>query len=53
MKFYADGNRTQQLNDHLEGVSQKAASFAECFQCRQWGHSLGKWHDLGKFSDGL
>ena len=53
MKFYADGNRTQQLNDHLEGVSQKAASFAEYFKCRQWGHLLGKWHDLGKFSDGF
>jgi len=53
MKFYADGNRTQQLNDHLEGVTQKAASFAEYFKCRQWGHLLGKWHDLGKFSDGF
>lgn len=44
------------LEDHLREVGEGgeympgAAGFAEAFSARPWGHLLGLWHDLGKYS---
>jgi len=51
MKFYADGNKRQELMTHINGVSKNAAAFADDFASRAWGSLLGDWHDLGKFTE--
>jgi CRISPR-associated endonuclease/helicase Cas3 len=38
------------LLDHLDKVSQSAATRADVFGARLWGDVLGKCHDLGKLS---
>jgi len=39
----------QLLQDHLGGVADRAAQFAEAFGAGGWGKLAGLWHDLGKF----
>ncbi len=38
------------LADHLNLVAELAAQFADKFSAGDWGHVLGLWHDLGKYS---
>jgi CRISPR-associated endonuclease/helicase Cas3 len=38
------------LEDHLQAVEDRAASFAEVIGASEWGRLLGRWHDLGKYS---
>ncbi len=40
----------QPLADHLLGVADRAAEFAEAFGASDWGRLAGRMHDLGKFS---
>jgi CRISPR-associated endonuclease/helicase Cas3 len=51
MEFYADGNKSQTLITHIEGVKKNASLFSEAFGCGAWGAILGDWHDLGKFME--
>ena len=51
MDFYADGNKTQKLMTHIDGVRNNASLFAKAFECEAWGAILGDWHDLGKFME--
>ncbi len=57
MSFYAhtlDGSSEsewQTVEDHLEGVSKLAGSFASAFGSEKWGEIVGLWHDLGKYSN--
>ncbi|OPX99231.1 MAG: Reverse gyrase [Syntrophorhabdus sp. PtaB.Bin006] len=51
MEFYADGNKSQKLMLHIEGVRNNASTFSETFGCKAWGALLGDWHDLGKFME--
>ena len=39
------------LDRHLEEVSALAADFADAFGAAEWGRVLGRWHDLGKYSE--
>ncbi len=39
----------QTLENHLRGVAERAAKFAEVFNARDWGYLVGLWHDLGKY----
>lgn len=39
------------LEKHLDGVSRKAAEFAGAFGAAEWGSVVGRWHDLGKYSE--
>jgi CRISPR-associated endonuclease/helicase Cas3 len=39
----------QTLENHLRGVAECAAKFAEVFGARDWGYIAGLWHDLGKY----
>lgn len=39
------------LERHLVEVADLAAEFASTFRAKDWGHQLGQWHDLGKYSD--
>jgi CRISPR-associated endonuclease/helicase Cas3 len=39
------------LEDHLRDTASSARDFASAFGCGDWGHLVGLWHDLGKFSD--
>ena len=41
----------QPLQDHLDAVAAMAAEFASAFDADEWGHTLGAWHDLGKYSE--
>ena len=41
----------QDLLEHLEGVSRRAADSGECFDAGGWAGLAGLWHDLGKYSD--
>lgn len=43
--------RWEPLERHLEEVSQLAGEFAAAFGAAAWGMLLGRWHDLGKYSD--
>jgi CRISPR-associated endonuclease/helicase Cas3 len=38
------------LEKHLQDVSELASAFAKSFGAEEWGHVLGLWHDLGKYS---
>ena len=51
MDFYADGNKSQKLIMHIDGVRRNASLFAKEFGCEAWGALLGDWHDLGKFME--
>ena len=51
MDFYADGNKSQKLIMHIDGVRRNACLFAKEFGCEAWGALLGDWHDLGKFME--
>lgn len=51
MDFYADGNKSQKLITHIDGVRNNASLFSKAFDCEAWGALLGDWHDLGKFMD--
>ncbi len=42
--------RPHRLEDHLRGVADRAAIFAQEFFSSEWGYLAGLWHDLGKFS---
>lgn len=41
----------QDLREHLEGVSQRAAERGAWFGAADWAGAVGLWHDLGKYSD--
>ena len=47
-----DPAHRQTLEDHLYGVAERAAVFAEAFGAGEWGYHAGLWHDLGKYSKG-
>jgi CRISPR-associated endonuclease/helicase Cas3 len=51
MDFYADGNKSQKLMAHIDGVRNNASLFSDEFGCEAWGALLGDWHDLGKFME--
>jgi len=51
MDFYADGNKSQKLIMHIDGVRRNASLFSKEFGCEAWGALLGDWHDLGKFME--
>ncbi len=51
MTFYADGNKSQTLMAHINGVKTNASVFADDFASGAWGALLGDWHDLGKFTE--
>ena len=51
MDFYADGNKSQKLIKHIDGVRNNASLFSKAFGCEAWGALLGDWHDLGKFME--
>lgn len=51
MDFYADGNKSQKLITHIDGVRKNASLFSKEFGCEAWGALLGDWHDLGKFME--
>ncbi|PIQ09930.1 MAG: CRISPR-associated helicase/endonuclease Cas3 [Hydrogenophilales bacterium CG_4_9_14_3_um_filter_59_35] len=38
------------LDEHLRGVAGLAGEFAKQFDCADWAHLAGLWHDLGKYS---
>ncbi len=38
----------QELFEHLHGVADMAARFAEPFGARDWAHAAGLLHDVGK-----
>ncbi|QGJ68608.1 Metal dependent phosphohydrolase [Planctomycetales bacterium 10988] len=44
-------NDWEKLEDHLSEVASAAEKFAEAFQAGPWGELIGRWHDLGKYSD--
>jgi CRISPR-associated endonuclease/helicase Cas3 len=41
----------QPLREHLIGVADLAAEFAEPFGAQKWARAAGLWHDLGKFAE--
>ena len=41
----------QDLREHLEGVSKRAAANGAYFHAGDWARVAGLWHDLGKYSD--
>ena len=43
-----DGGDPQPLEDHLRGVADRAARFAEAFDSQDFARWLGWWHDAGK-----
>lgn len=40
----------QPLDCHLRNVAKLAGEFSSVFGASSWGHLIGLWHDLGKFS---
>ncbi len=42
------GGPTHGLLEHLEGVADRAAGFADPFRSVDWARAAGLWHDLGK-----
>ena len=47
--LFCSNTSWQELENHLQGVAQKAAEFSEAFLSRDWGYLAGLWHDLGKY----
>jgi len=41
----------QPLEEHLQGVAEKAREFAAPFGAGEWASTAGLWHDLGKYSN--
>lgn len=39
------------LKEHLLEVDSLASRFAESFGNADWAEMIGRWHDLGKYSD--
>jgi CRISPR-associated endonuclease/helicase Cas3 len=39
------------LEKHLKEVGELAGVFASAFGARDWGHVVGLWHDMGKYSE--
>lgn len=46
----AEENERQLLEEHLQNVADRAASFAASFGYENWGRTLGILHDAGKVS---
>lgn len=46
-----DENEWQSLDAHLRGVSALAGEFASDFGASEWGRLVGRWHDVGKYSN--
>lgn len=44
-------NHWEPLEAHLDSVAQLAGGFAAAFGAREWGTLLGRWHDIGKYSE--
>lgn len=40
---------THPLDEHLQGVADLAADFAQAFNAQDWAGLAGLWHDLGKY----
>jgi len=38
------------LREHLQGVAEKASTFADEFGNADWARVAGLWHDLGKYN---
>lgn len=45
-----DDGVIQNIMDHLEGTASLARSFADAFNCGDYGYVCGKLHDIGKYS---
>lgn len=43
-------DKWEPLERHLEEVARLAGDHASAFDAQLWGSSLGRWHDLGKYS---
>jgi CRISPR-associated endonuclease/helicase Cas3 len=39
------------LEKHLADVADLAGEFCDAFGAKEWGIALGRWHDLGKYSE--
>jgi CRISPR-associated endonuclease/helicase Cas3 len=52
--FYAHSTESenksewQTLEEHLLGVAERAANFADAFRAKEWGRCAGLLHDMGK-----
>ncbi|NLF41760.1 MAG: CRISPR-associated endonuclease Cas3'', partial [Bacteroidales bacterium] len=46
-----NGFAIQDLNTHLERVGVLMAEFSNEFFNAEWGKVIGKWHDIGKYSE--
>jgi CRISPR-associated endonuclease/helicase Cas3 len=63
MNYFAHSRAGQEqsawelLEDHLQRTAvgfdnlPGSADFADAFHAREWGELVGRWHDLGKYSD--
>ncbi len=40
----------ESLEDHLTSVAALSSQFASHFRAADWGHIVGLWHDIGKYS---
>ena len=47
----SDGQRTQTVQEHLEGTAKLAADFARPFGGQDQARLAGLLHDIGKYSD--
>ena len=47
----AGPDRWERLETHLERVAALAGEFADVFNAKSWGETVGRWHDLGKYSE--
>lgn len=47
---HTDGERVQLLQNHLDGTAELAGRFAAALGLELLGKTLGKNHDLGKYS---
>ena len=47
----SDGQRTQTVQEHLEGTAKLAADFARPFGEESQAYLAGLLHDIGKYSD--
>ncbi|WP_158702654.1 CRISPR-associated helicase Cas3' [Paenibacillus faecalis] len=39
------------MQEHLLAVAERTEQFANVFGAGEWGHAIGLFHDLGKYSD--
>ena len=47
---HIDGDREQNIKDHLQGTADLAEEFAAKFGKADWGYCCGMLHDIGKYS---